>query len=248
MVQYFSEAYRPGGFSHVPHLAKYKSQIPNTSQIQIQIQITKPSFGHTAKCHTIFQLKMLPEIQWATQNQPKISPYIQWACPFCQIQNPNTNTKNYIGNCCVESVCQCYSCATGAGDTATRLWSLTHTYSTIQYNTIQHNTIQYNTDTDRHRHTTQCELMGTSHSPKHLRANVPRISITCILIIQYYILWHNLMKICSIFFVKLYLAIFSIFTLQNCLFVTILSIYQHFKMAADTKPFELQKKKTFLES
>ena len=37
------------------------------------------SFGHTAKCHTIFPLK--------------ISPEIQWACPFGQIQIPNTNPK-----------------------------------------------------------------------------------------------------------------------------------------------------------
>ena len=37
MVQTFSEVYPPGGLSHAPCLDKYKSQIPNTRQIQIQI-------------------------------------------------------------------------------------------------------------------------------------------------------------------------------------------------------------------
>ena len=56
----------------------------------MQIQIPKPkilSFGCTAKYHTIFPLK--------------ISPEIQWACPFGQIQIPNTNTNTKNLKCSV---------------------------------------------------------------------------------------------------------------------------------------------------
>ena len=57
------------------------------------IQWTKSTFlnflqqtnvGPTIRCHTIFPLKMSPEIQWA--------------CPFGQIQMPNTKTNTNTKN------------------------------------------------------------------------------------------------------------------------------------------------------
>ena len=64
--------------------------------------------------------------------------------------------------------------------------------------------------------------MGTSHSQKHLRANVPRINITCILISQYDILRHNLMKKCSNCFCKTLYGHFCY------IYLTKLSICHHF--------------------
>ena len=67
MVQTFLEYYRPAGLSHGPPRPLRSPMEPHMGPKRAHMR-AKPKivrFGPTIKCHTIFQLKISPEIQWA---------------------------------------------------------------------------------------------------------------------------------------------------------------------------------------